>query len=137
MLQLKDGSMDELIGRIVNNAGISKDLAKTAVGIILNFLNRDGPADKVSELISALPGAQALLESHGEGGSSGLLGGISDMMGGGGGAMAAFSELTNAGLGMGEVQTVTKEVVGFAREKAGAELVDEVISSIPGLGQFV
>lgn len=129
--------MDELIGRIVSSAGISEDLAKTAVGIILNFLNRDGPADKVSELISALPGAQALLDSHGEGGGSGILGGISDMMGGGGGAMAAFSELTNAGLGMGEVQTVTKEVVGFAREKAGADLVDEVISSIPGLGQFV
>ncbi|MEP3275266.1 MAG: DUF2267 domain-containing protein [Stappiaceae bacterium] len=128
--------MDELIGRIASSAGISDDLAKTAVSIILNFLNRDGPADKVPQLIAALPGAQALLDSYGEGGSSGLLGGLSDMMGGGG-AMSAFSELTNAGLGMGEVQTVTQEVVGFAREKAGAELVDEVISSIPGLGQFV
>lgn len=129
--------MEELISRIVSATGINDDLARQAVGIILNFLNKEGPADQVKQILDALPGADALLaEREGEGGG-GLLGGLGSMMGGGMGAMAALNELTSAGLGMGEVQSVTKEIVGFAKEKAGDEVVDQVISSIPGLNQIV
>jgi hypothetical protein len=42
-----------------------------------------------------------------------------------------------AGLDMGQVQTVTKEVIAYAREKAGEDTVGEIVGSIPGLGQFV
>ena len=51
--------------------------------------------------------------------------------------MAALNELTSAGLDMGQVQTVAKELVGYAKEKAGDEVVDEVISQIPGLSQVL
>jgi hypothetical protein len=51
--------------------------------------------------------------------------------------MGAFNALTSAGLGMGDVQGVTREFVAFARSKIGAEAVNEVVGSIPGLSQFV
>ena len=43
--------MDELIGRLVANVGVDKAAAATAVGIILQFLAKEGPADKVQQLI--------------------------------------------------------------------------------------
>lgn len=128
--------MDELISRIASAVGVSEDVAGQAVKIILNFLNSDGPKEQVSRLMQALPGASALLDDAGSGGG-GLLGSLGGMMGGGMGAMAALNKLTNAGLDMTQVQGVTRELVSFAREKAGTELVDEVVDAIPGLGQIL
>lgn len=131
--------MEEIIRRIAAAAGINEDLAREAVGIILNFLNRDGPQDKVSQLLDALPGARDLVA--GTDAPGGLLGGLASKLGGslggGMGAMAALNELTSAGLDMGQVQTVTRELVGIAREKAGADVVDQVVDAIPGLGQVL
>ena len=45
--------------------------------------------------------------------------------------------LTSAGLGMGSIQGVAKELIGFAKAKVGSATVDEVVGSIPGLSQFV
>lgn len=132
--------MDELVSRIAAAAGISEDLARQAIGIILNFLDRDGPQDAVARIVDALPGASQLMAEQG-GGGGGLLGSLAGKLGGsiggGMGAMAALNELTNAGLDMGEVQTVTRELVQAAREHAGADVVDRVVSSIPGLGQVL
>lgn len=133
--------MDELIGRIAAAAGISEDLARQAIGIILKFLERDGPPDAVAQILAALPGASQLMAEQGGGGGGGLLGSLAGKLGGsiggGMGAMAALNELTNAGLDMGEVQTVTRELVQVARERAGDDVVDRVVASIPGLGQVL
>jgi hypothetical protein len=51
--------------------------------------------------------------------------------------MAVMGQLHGAGLGMGDIQAVTKETVNFAKEKAGAETVDAVLAKIPGVSQFV
>ncbi|WP_306145245.1 DUF2780 domain-containing protein [Roseibium sp. MMSF_3412] len=130
--------MEELINRIMAAAGIDQELATNAVGIILSFLNKEGPEDKMQLIFDALPGAADLVsarESAGSGG--GLLGGLGSMMGGSMGAMGALSELNSAGLDMGGVQSVVKELVSYAKEKAGDDVVDEVISQIPGLNQVV
>jgi hypothetical protein len=42
-----------------------------------------------------------------------------------------------AGLSMAQVQAVTKEVIAYAREKAGDDAVGEIVAAIPGLSQFV
>lgn len=115
--------MEELVGRLVAAADISEETARRAVEIIIGFLKDAGPPDKVAELLEKLPGAEKIESPGGFGG----------MMG----AMAAFNSLTNAGLDMGEIQTVTRELVAFAKEHAGDRLVDDVVGSIPGLGQFV
>ena len=129
--------MEELIGRIVDNVGIDEELAKKSVGMILGFLQQEGPEDKITSLMGAMPGAEDLIAgaSDGEGGG-GLMGAVGGMMGGGG-AMALMGQLTGAGLGMGDVQGVASEVIGFGKEKAGEETVTEIIGSIPGLSQFV
>lgn len=115
--------MEELVSRLVSSAGISADTAQRAVVIIIGFLKDAGPPDKVAELLGKLPGAEDI-ESPG---------GFSGMMG----AMAAFNALTAAGLDMGEIQTVTRELIAYAKGQAGDQLVDDVVGSIPGLSQFV
>jgi len=115
--------MDELMDQIATQVGVTKEQAETAVSIILGFLKQSGPADKVSELMEKLPGAESI--DTPEGGLGGMMG-----------AMAAFSSLQSAGLGMGEIQGVTRQLVAFAKQHAGDELVDDVIGSIPGLSQF-
>ena len=122
--------MDELIARLVANVGVDKDAAEKSVGIILDFLVKEGPPDKVQALIDKLPGAQALIEAQQ---ASDAGGGMFSM----GGLMGAGTKMMGAGLSMGQVQGVTKEVIAFAREKAGEDTVGEIVGSIPGLSQFV
>ena len=49
-----------------------------------------------------------------------------DLMGGG--AMAVLGKLQGIGLGMGQIQSVTKETVSFAREKAGEDVVNDIVA---------
>lgn len=35
--------MEELIGRLVSDVGVDRTAAETAVGIILDFLGKEGP----------------------------------------------------------------------------------------------
>jgi hypothetical protein len=125
---MDEGTMEELIGRLVANVGVDKTAAEKSVGIILDFLRKEGPADKVQALIDKLPGAEALIAQQADAG-----GGMFSM----GGIMGAGTKMMAAGLSMGQVQGVTKEVIAFAREKAGEDTVGEIVGSIPGLSQFV
>lgn len=129
--------MEELVNRIMAAAGIESDLAQKAVAIILSFLNKEGPQDQMQLIFDALPGAQELVAQHDEASAGGLLGGLGSMMGGGMGAMAALNELNTAGLDMNGVQSVAKELISYAKEQAGDEVVNEVVSQIPGLSQIV
>ena len=126
--------MDELIARIVSNVGIDDATARGAVRIILSFLYQEGDRSKVIALSERLPGSEAYIETS-EDDSMGTLGGLGGMMGGG--AMAVLGKLQGLGLGMGQIQGVTQETVNFARERAGRDVVDDIVASIPGLGQFV
>jgi hypothetical protein len=125
---MDEGIMEELIGRLVANVGVDKTAAEKSVGIILDFLRKEGPSDKVQALIDKLPGAEALIAQQADAG-----GGMFSM----GGIMGAGTKMMAAGLSMGQVQGVTKEVIAFAREKAGEDTVGEIVGSIPGLSQFV
>jgi hypothetical protein len=122
--------MDELIARLVADVGIDRATAETAVGIILDFLVKEGPSDKVQPLLAKLPGADALIQkASGEGG-----GGLGGAMGG---VMGTGMRLMAVGLSMGQVQSVTRAVIAYAREKAGEDAVGEIVAAIPGLAQFV
>jgi len=129
--------MDELIARITERTGLDEAVVRKAIEIIINFLNRDGPTELVGEFVAKFPGAEAMLKAHGEGGKSGFLGGRLGNLLGGMGAVAAFNELTAAGLDMGQIQAVTHEVVAFAKAHVGEELVDKIVAEIPGLNQIV
>lgn len=120
--------MDELIEQLAVKVGIDKAVAEKTVGIILGFLRNEGPADKVQALIDKIPGAEAAIAaSNSGGGLSGLLGG---------GLMALGGKLMGLGLGMGEIQSIARELFKFGREKIGADEMGEIIAGTPGLSQF-
>ena len=131
--------MEELIARVANAANIAPDLAQRAIGLIFAFLKKEGPTAEVMEMLQALPGAEdaAAAGEADKPSSSGLLGGLMSMMGGGNGLMGLAGQLTGIGLGTGEMATVGKELFAYAKEKAGDERVSQVANAIPGLGQFI
>lgn len=125
--------MEDLIARIIK-AGVEREIAQKAVGMILAFLRKEGPEAEVDALFAAVPGAaEAADAASGESGGalSGLIGGM------GGGLMGLAGRLTSLGLGMGEMQTIGRQVFAHVREKAGDELVGQVAAAIPGLAQFL
>ena len=128
--------MEELISRIMAASGLDESLAKKAIGIILAFLQKEGPAAEIGQLMAALPGAQDLADAEG-GAKGGMLGAIGGLMGGGGGVMALGGQLMSAGLSMGQIQSVSKEMFAVGREKAGEDAMGAIVGAIPGLGQFV
>src|SRR4029078_13728816 len=113
--------MDELIGRLVAKVGVDRGTAEKAVGIILDFLRKEGPPDKVQALIDRLPGVEALLAQHSESGGAFPMSGI----------MAAGTKIMSAGLSMGQVQGFTRETISYAREKTDDEAVGEIVVSRP------
>jgi len=122
--------MDELVDQVVGNVGIDRPVAERAVGIILDFLAAEGPADTVQDLLGRLPGAaEAVASARAESGG-GLLASA-------GGIMGVGSRLMSAGLNMGEIQGVTRELIAYARNKAGDHDVNAIVEAIPGLSQFI
>ena len=123
--------MDELVARLVAKLGVDQTAAEKAVGIIFEFLLKEGPPDKVKALIDRLPGAAELMEAQ-----EGI-----DASGGGGfalgGIMGAGTKMMSAGLNMAQVQAVTRETIAYAREKAGDDAIGEIVGAVPGLSQFV
>jgi len=129
--------MEELISRVSAAAGIDPALAEKAVGMIIGFLQKEGPAAEIGQLMQAMPGAEALAADHAAAPAGGLMGGLMGMMGGAGGVMALGQQLMSSGLDMGQIQTLSKEVFAFGREKAGEDAMGAIVAAIPGLGQFV
>ena len=113
--------MEELIKRIEAATGLDAETAQKAVGAILNFLKSEGPDGKVAEMLAKMPGAEVFME----------------MAAGEGGVMGLGFKLMGMGLDMGQISSVAKETVGFARENGAGDAVDDIVNSIPGLSQFV
>jgi hypothetical protein len=124
--------MDDLIARLVADVGIDRATAEKAVGTILEFLVKEGPAEKVQPLLAKLPGAEAMMQRAASESDSGTM-----MAGAMGGVMGAGMRMMSAGLSMGQVQSVTRAVIAYTREKAGEDAVGEIVAAIPGLSQFV
>ena len=122
--------MDELVSRIVNNVGIERSMAAKAVGIMLDFFATAGPPEKVQTFLAQLPGATEAIEAARAEDGGGFFGSM-------GGIMGVGSRLMSAGLGMGQIQGVARQVIAYARENAGDEEIDRIIDSIPGARTFL
>ena len=119
--------MDELIARLATKAGIDDAVAEKTIGVVLSFLQSEGPSDKVQALIDQIPGAEAAIATSDSGGLAKLMGG---------GLMAVGTKLMGLGLGMSEIQNVARELFKFGRDKIGANQMGEIIAGTPGLSQF-
>lgn len=124
--------MSELVAKIANATGIDKPTAEQAIGLMLGFLEKEGDDVAVHKMIAAIPGAAELISQYGGDGSGGYLGGMV-----GGGLMGFGQQLMGLGLGMGEITALARQTIAVAKQYAGEELVDQVVASVPGLGQFI
>ncbi|QFU15964.1 DUF2267 domain-containing protein [Microvirga thermotolerans] len=125
--------MEELIARVTEKTGLEASVARKAIGLILAFLRKEGPANEVNQLIAALPGAEEAIAQAGGGG-----GGLMGMMGAmGGGVMALGGQLMSAGVSMGQMQPLGRELFAYGREKAGEDVMGPIVGAVPGLSQFV
>lgn len=122
--------MAELVDRIATRAGIDRAVAEKAAGIVLNFLAKEGPADKVSALLARLPDSEQLLQAARASNGGGLFSGM-------GGIMGVGTQLMGAGLDMTQIQTITRELMTYCREQGAGDTLTEIAAGIPGLSQFV
>lgn len=125
---VRAGDMDELVGRLATNAGIDGAVAERSVGIILEYLRNEGPSEKVQELINQIPGAETAIAASSSGD------GLAKWMGGG--LMAVGTRLMSLGLGIGEIQKIARELLGFGRDRVGVDRMGEIVANTPGLSQF-
>ncbi|HEX2510562.1 MAG TPA: DUF2267 domain-containing protein [Microvirga sp.] len=124
--------MEELLARVTQATGLDAATATTAIGIILNFLKKEGPPTEVNQLLASMPGAEsAMAQAPESGGLAGMMAGM------GGGVMALGGQLMGAGVSMGQMQPLGRELFAFGREKAGEDVMGAIVGSIPGLTQFV
>ncbi len=121
--------MTELIDRIVSRVGIDRPVAEKAVGIILDFLSKEGPPEKIQTLLSHLQGHEALIAA-----AASESGGMFASMGG---IMGVGARLMGLGLGMGDIQNVIRELMGYCRERGAADALGDIAASIPGLSQYI
>jgi hypothetical protein len=135
--------MDNLIARVATAANTTPDVARKAVALIGDFLQREAPEEAVRNLFDKAPAFPAIIASSTQTGGEGMGAGVKGLMGvaagsmGGGGLMALGTELMGLGLGMDQIQTMAKEVFAYAREVAGDQTIGEIAASIPGLSQFI
>ncbi len=129
--------MEVLVNRITQATGLDPAVIEKAIGLILAFLAKEGPQAEVQTLIDAMPGAQQAIATAGDGGPGASGGGLMGMMGGGGGVMALGSKLVAAGVPMGQMQTLARELFAHGRETAGEDTMGAIAGSIPGLQQFL
>ena len=135
--------MDNLIARVATAANLSPEVARKAVALIGDFIQREASEEAVRDLFAKAPELQAIIASGATTGGEGMGGGLKGLMGtgagamGGGGLMALGGELMGLGLGMDQIQTAGKEVFAYAREVAGDQTVGEITASIPGISQFI
>jgi hypothetical protein len=122
-----EGFMEELVTRLVASTGVDRTAAELAVGIILDFLQKEAPPELVQPLLAKLPGSEALIKGANDNDGGGMMGGV----------MGAGMRMMSAGLSMGQVQDFTRQFITLAREKVGEDQVGAVVAAIPSLAQFV
>ena len=125
--------MEPLIARITAATGLEPAIVEKAVGLILQFLVKEGPNDEVTRLLDAMPGAQQAVAQAGDGGPGESAGGFM----GGGGVMALGGKLMAAGVSMSQMQVLGRELFAHGRETAGEDVMGAIVGGVPGLGQFV
>lgn len=127
--------MDELIERVSAAIGVDAEVAKSAIGHVLAFLQKELPDGPVAEFLDKVAGARDAANAataDSESGGGGLLGGLLS-----GGLMGLAGKLNALGLDMGQIQKLGHEIFGYAETIVGKEKVQQIANSIPGLSQFL
>jgi hypothetical protein len=133
--------MQQFIQQAMQALGTPEDATTAATSGLLRFLDQNGPKAEVAQLLDALPGARDLIAlatpaaATTNGGMAAGLGGALSALGGlgSGGAAGLLGAIQQSGLSMGAAPQLVSLFVGFAKTKAGPDLVGRVTSAVPGL----
>jgi hypothetical protein len=129
--------MDELIKQLTSQIGVDQSTANQAVGTVLSLLKKEGGDDLFSKIAAAIPGAQAAADSTPaptDNAGGGLLGSVMGMLGGSAGkGLALATALKALGIQEDKFGTFASIVVNFIKQKAGPDVVNQLIAKLPML----
>jgi hypothetical protein len=130
--------MDELIKQLTSQIGIDPSTANKAVATVLSMLKQEGGDDLFSKIASAIPGAQAAAATTPapteSAGGAGLLGSVMGMLGGSAGkGLALAAALKALGIDENKIGSFASIVIDFIKQKAGPDVVNELIAKLPML----
>ena len=124
--------MQDLIARLQQKVGLSEEAARQAVMVVVEFIANEAPDEDMDALEAAIPGVKALAATLPQDvtvpAGTRHFGGMARLM------MVA-DRMMAAGMTMPQVLDATREIVAYARERAGAELVERIVVAVPGLRQ--
>ena len=131
--------MDELIQKLAAQFGIDATAARNAVATILAMLKQEGGDEAFNKIADSIPGAAEAADSapapEEAGGAAGLIGSVLGMLGGksGGQGASLVGALQALGLNPDQLAGFAKTVLGFIKDKAGQEVVDQLLAKVPVL----
>ena len=126
--------MEELIARVTQKTGLDAATAHEGDRHHPGLPAKGRPAERGQPALAAMPGAEEVIAQAGDGGPAGSWAAHGLM---GGGVMALGGQLMGAGVSMGQMQPLGRELFAYGREKAGEDVMGPIVGSIPGLSQFV
>ncbi|MEM9364556.1 MAG: DUF2780 domain-containing protein [Planctomycetota bacterium] len=133
--------MDELIKLITSQVGIDESAAGSGINKTMAMLKKHAGDDLFGQIASAIPGADDAASAGitGEqpasdgGGMFGKLAGMaSSALGGSAGeGLELGATLSELGIGGDKLSPFIKTLVDFIREKAGDEVLDQLLAKFP------
>ena len=136
--------IDTLVTQIATKVGLSEDMARQGVGVVLGMLKKDGDAGAVGELFSQIPGAEGLANQYAgaaeqaSGPAGGLLGRLGGMFGGKAGSqLSALAAFQKTGLTPEQGKEMLPVAKDFLSQHASPDVVQRALGSVPALKGFV
>ena len=130
-------NIEESLDSVSTQLGISRQVAREATKVVLRLADKRLADLGHGDLIRKIPGAQELLQEDPPPAAGQKAGGIALLLGSAGDMAKAFSDLQAAGLQASQVAPFVRAFLQHAREAAGPEVVEDIVSKIPALRSFI
>jgi hypothetical protein len=129
--------MADITTELASKCGISPEMAKKGLGVLLAAMKHALPADAFAKVEGAIPGGGQLLadaQAEGAQASGGILGTLKDMAGklfGGGGAAALVAHLGKLGFSPEQVKSFLPHVLEFLKSKLPPNVMQHITALLP------
>ncbi len=131
--------LKKFVNHIAGETELDADIARTALGVVLNAADRQG-SQFASLVFESIPGARTLSATAGVdvGAATGIIARLIEQTPGGRSAVAfqMVRDLQDAGLGNEQISKLMPSIADFAREELGYEGVGH-IGDFLGAGEAV
>jgi len=133
-------SIQDFIQSAAQSLGVSGDVTERATGGLLSYIKGKADGGEYQRLISSIPGADALAPK-GSGAAStfgSLVGKLGGKLGGNlGSAASVVGIFDRSGLDPAKAGQLVTMFFGFAKDKAGGELIDQILGKAPEVKKLI